>query len=601
MQERHYQGTLCRELLQYVGNNHITRIEFTDIDCLDETLENIFTALAKAKAIHTIALPETLYSQLKNRWDNLQAERSDLKIMRFADSLTPPIHKIIIAEVPTHHDVTAPIYAQAAGMEPSPKRFKQARHPGVESVYTDRSHLTIYTDHQIVEYTVYERLTGWPDEFFLYLNLRKLSLFNSSVNQLPEAILQLTQLQELRIERNALHTLPQNIGWLVHLVELNVASNQLQELPESIGELGNLKSLYIANNKLQMLPKSIGKLDKLKVFDISNNKLQELPECIGALGNLTTLSIYCNKLQKLPESLGRLTNLSGLFLSENNVQVLPECFGMLSKLGVLDISDNALQMLPESFGRLSNLTQLLISGNKLKKLPESFGMLANLKMLIIADNKLKVLRQRSTFLKKLTHFNLSNNELKTLPSNISDLNDECKLIISKQEQVVFSTISPCFHLLLINTHYLDLRTLNTLLLHAALIIQRYRQILIRYHELRRTGLVPDLSRQDLRDVSQSHIFQYALHFIQSLTCFTLANNRPLPFLWKLLIYLQNRFVNDCAEENAAATPYQLAFKQSFDGEHDRKILARACRFFQKVNDTIEIPENQDAAKIACIT
>ena len=61
--------------------------------------------------------------------------------------------------------------------------------------------------------------------------------------QLPEAVLELTELEKLDLSWNKLKTIPENIGKLNNITVLYVGGNQLSIFPASLTQLKKLKLL----------------------------------------------------------------------------------------------------------------------------------------------------------------------------------------------------------------------------------------------------------------------------------------------------------------------------------------------------------------------
>lgn len=215
-----------------------------------------------------------------------------------------------------------------------------------------------------------------------------LTIFNRSLEVIPNCIGNLQNLQKLDLVSNNLTNLPVNIGNLQNLDELWLQENQLTSLPESIGNLKNLSSLYLNENQLTTLPESIGNLQNLLTLSVEDNHLSSLPESIGNLQNLTIIWLEGNQLSSLPESIGNLKKLRYLALTYNQLTTLPESIGNLQNLAELDIIENQLTTLPESIGNLKKLYTLRLQNNQFSSLPESIKNLREtLKVLYLNGNK----------------------------------------------------------------------------------------------------------------------------------------------------------------------------------------------------------------------
>ncbi len=149
---------------------------------------------------------------------------------------------------------------------------------------------------------------------------------------------------------------------------LDLAFKSLNFLPEAIGQLTNLTSLNLHGNQLTSFPDAIGQLTNLTSLYIGGNQFTGLPDAIGQLTNLTSLNLNGNQLTSFPDAIGRLTNLTSLDLSSNKFTNIPKVIGQLTNLTSLNISDNQLMKLPPEFGKL-RLTRLTFGNNPWQDLP----------------------------------------------------------------------------------------------------------------------------------------------------------------------------------------------------------------------------------------
>ncbi len=137
-------------------------------------------------------------------------------------------------------------------------------------------------------------LENWLHCPALLLSFQSLTLSNSRLKILPNAIGELKNLKRLRLPINELSTLPPSFINLHHLTELSLSFNQLILLPESFGQLHQLEALYLNKNQLTSLPESFGKLTNLKILNISGNQIRTVPKSFKQLRNLETLLIDRN-------------------------------------------------------------------------------------------------------------------------------------------------------------------------------------------------------------------------------------------------------------------------------------------------------------------
>jgi leucine-rich repeat protein SHOC2 len=110
--------------------------------------------------------------------------------------------------------------------------------------------------------------TEFPNEIFLFKNLRELDLGNNKISKLPARLGELSQLEILNLERNKFVTITKEIGSLTQLRCLDLGMNQILALPYEMGNLSNLEMLQIWANEITALPPSMAKLSKLKWLDM---------------------------------------------------------------------------------------------------------------------------------------------------------------------------------------------------------------------------------------------------------------------------------------------------------------------------------------------
>jgi hypothetical protein len=132
------------------------------------------------------------------------------------------------------------------------------------------------------------------------------------------------KLKKLSLSNRGITELPPEIGKLNFLQKLDLSYNNIETLPEEFCRLYNLRSLYLNHNDIKVLPDRLGGLSNLNVLDLSNNQIEELPEGIGNLTELAHLDLSFNKIKRLPVSFINLTSLKKLFLDSNPSEFPPE-------------------------------------------------------------------------------------------------------------------------------------------------------------------------------------------------------------------------------------------------------------------------------------
>lgn len=111
--------------------------------------------------------------------------------------------------------------------------------------------------------------------------------------------------------------LPQEVMQFSNLRELYLSKNKLDSLPTNFFFEG-LRILDLSKNKFKIFPADICKNESLRNLFMGKNKMSEIPECIGNLHDLIILDIWFNPIDDLPESMTKLRNLRSLDLSGLN-------------------------------------------------------------------------------------------------------------------------------------------------------------------------------------------------------------------------------------------------------------------------------------------
>jgi hypothetical protein len=132
------------------------------------------------------------------------------------------------------------------------------------------------------------------------------------------------KLKRISLSNRGITELPPEIGKLSQVQKLDLSYNYIKKLPDEFCHLTNLRSLYVNHNELDELPSSFGNMVNMGTLDLSNNRLSKLPDSIGDMNNLMHLDLSYNHLKKLPLSLVNLTGLKKLYLDNNPCEFPPE-------------------------------------------------------------------------------------------------------------------------------------------------------------------------------------------------------------------------------------------------------------------------------------
>ncbi|XP_068949469.1 leucine-rich repeat-containing protein 7 isoform X3 [Petaurus breviceps papuanus] len=260
-----------------------------------------------------------------------------------------------------------------------------------------------------------------PKQLFNCQALRKLSIPDNDLSNLPTTIASLVNLKELDISKNGVQEFPENIKCCKCLTIIEASVNPISKLPDGFTQLINLTQLYLNDAFLEFLPANFGRLVKLRILELRENHLKTLPKSMHKLAQLERLDLGNNEFSELPEVLEQIQNLRELWMDNNALQTLPGSIGKLKMLVYLDMSKNRIESVDLEISGCEALEDLLLSSNMLQQLPDSIGLLKKLTTLKVDDNQLTVLPNAIGNLSLLEEFDCSCNELESLPSTIGYL------------------------------------------------------------------------------------------------------------------------------------------------------------------------------------
>uniref|UniRef100_A0A674D693 Leucine rich repeat containing 7 n=1 Tax=Salmo trutta TaxID=8032 RepID=A0A674D693_SALTR len=266
-----------------------------------------------------------------------------------------------------------------------------------------------------------------PKQLFNCQALRKLSMPDNDLSNLPTTIASLVNLRELDISKNGIQEFPDNIKCCKCLSVVEASVNPIAKLPDGFTQLLNLTQLFLNDAFLEYLPYpalrlwvlgSIHRLSQLERLDLGSNEFTELSyvfvSIVGMLKKLTTLKVDDNQLTSLPNTIGSLSLLEEFDCSCNELESLPPTIGYLPNLRTFSADENFLIELPREIGNCKNVTVMSLRSNKLEFLPDEIGQMTKLRVLNLSDNRLKNLPFTFTKLKDLAALWLSDNQSKAL-------------------------------------------------------------------------------------------------------------------------------------------------------------------------------------------
>ncbi|XP_077389446.1 leucine-rich repeat-containing protein 7 isoform X9 [Festucalex cinctus] len=266
-----------------------------------------------------------------------------------------------------------------------------------------------------------------PKQLFSCQALKKLSMPDNDLSNLPTTIASLVNLKELDISKNGIQEFPDNIKCCKGLSVVEASVNPITKLPDGFTQLLNLTQLFLNDAFLEYLPANFGRLSKLRILELRENHLKTMPKSIHRLTQLERLDLGSNEFSEVPEVLEQIHNLKELWMDNNSLQSIPGSLGKLRQLRYLDLAKNRIENLDTDVSGCEALEDLLLSSNMLQHLPDSIGMLKKLTTLKVDDNQLTSLpgtigsAKPKQGLCLLEELDCSCNELESLPPTIGYL------------------------------------------------------------------------------------------------------------------------------------------------------------------------------------
>ncbi len=231
------------------------------------------------------------------------------------------------------------------------------------------------------------------DNIIKLSKLENLILDWSNIKTVPEVICELYSLKRLSMMNTNIRELPFSIKKLKNLEYLGLNGTKISQVPIVIGELKNLTSLYLGQTDIKTLPIEMQSLSKLECLALWETQLEVLPDWICSYKNLKGLYLGRDtRLQKLPDNIGDLINLEELTLDGTGVRELPKSFGRLVKLKQINLNYTKVQRFPE-LEAMNHLSKCDLGDMVLERIPKEF---INEKMTIHFDYSIQGLCLRNT-------------------------------------------------------------------------------------------------------------------------------------------------------------------------------------------------------------
>lgn len=208
----------------------------------------------------------------------------------------------------------------------------------------------VYDMNGLTKLTFYYEDEILPPEIGKLKELRYLEL-KASLNSLPAEIGMLINLEEFILSGSKKYSLsiPKEIGNMTNLKKISFYESYVNNLPDEISNLSNLEELSIRYGNLTSLPPTIVKLQKLQKIDLRSNDFQVFPSEIYHLHALKYLDLSANNIKIFNDTIPTISNLEELDLFFNkNLKMLPQDIGLLKQLKHLNLSHTQVSTLPMS-------------------------------------------------------------------------------------------------------------------------------------------------------------------------------------------------------------------------------------------------------------
>lgn len=296
--------------------------------------------------------------------------------------------------------------------------------------------------------------------------LKRLSLFDNKLKDMPKTFGQLVNLEFLDVHNNDLRLIPSSVVDCTDVKQLRMSGNQLVRLPDLLGTLPALEILDVTSNRMSSIPFSLGYTKTLKELHCQENPMTDPPMEETAKG-LESFKWYLRQRlmmdkQGMPPAMGyhplsvmhEVISLEPEFYSELNSQIriasdytenggrgylnlqlmgLADIPGAVFRMGKkcrklrLDFNDHL--RVSHITSDLSALRLLSMKGCKMPYLPPTISHLRRISQFVLQDNVLETLPQTFTKLRSLTLLDLTNNLLYDVPKGFSALANMKTLVL----------------------------------------------------------------------------------------------------------------------------------------------------------------------------
>jgi len=187
----------------------------------------------------------------------------------------------------------------------------------IKTEYSNIEEALKYIDSVKSFYLTGVEIVEIPKEIQKFVNLEKLTIYYTTIQELPLWLFDIETLKELVIDNNPIKEIPSEIMKLKNLQELEISATLIKTLPDKLGNISNLQNLDLNSNSIEILPNSMADLKKLKYISIRFNKLKKIPEFIYELNNLEKINLGGNYIEKIPDDIKKLENVKVFHIDQN--------------------------------------------------------------------------------------------------------------------------------------------------------------------------------------------------------------------------------------------------------------------------------------------
>ena len=310
---------------------------------------------------------------------------------------------------------------------------------------------TILLDNNNISYIHENAFSG------IETTVRKLSLENNNLSNVPLALGKLKNLLELNLLGNPIsnfenvmapffglwsmndlkidmsHFLSWPFPWnntysfysKIYYLTIDMIPFNTLPLNAFVGIENKIHSLKITHSRLLRIPSAICSLQNMKSFSLDNNAFLEsnisLSKSCGNKSSLSEITLRNNGLTNFPDILIAFTSLTGLYIDYNKIRFIPShLIPYSNRIENLILSNNELYSIPSAINRMTHIKTLMLDHNRIITIENNdFVGLTNLNSLYVGNNPLQFVEFPNNL--AASTISLSHANLTSIPAAISRL------------------------------------------------------------------------------------------------------------------------------------------------------------------------------------